>query len=353
MRAVLFGVLFVSTPVFAAPNVLNNSIHAADAIRSAVSILASGVLDGAIVVDVTSLDNTFDSSLVTDAANTTRVNYSSANNAPTNHAPYTVVTSSFGGFGTASNEPGNYGDIIAEGLIDNWAYVPTTPLPISTPPPIAVTNISRSFQPLETGGGVEYAMTSGYKGFDTSSPSGTTASFAGLLAVMKYNHPTWLWGDVKAALRQTATNWATGYDHTAFGYGNVDYDAATAVASPAALYLQPPGVALSAVGNMLSITLYPFRQTRRAFEAVYIIPLAYAWPVKNEYVAADIVASGAVLLYTSSGADVIPRGSVLMTQPAGDYYVIAFTTDGAGAYSRVEPFSSNPVTVYTNGVPCL
>jgi hypothetical protein len=65
---------------------------------------------------------------------------------------------------------------------------------------------------------------------------------AGFLAALKYAHPSWSWFDIKAALRQSASNWATGYSHSAFGYGYIDWSAANALGSPSSLYLQPPGL---------------------------------------------------------------------------------------------------------------
>lgn len=354
MRFLWFLLIF-ATSVHAAPNVLNNSSHVAGNIRSAITILLGpGILDTSVFVDMTSLDSTFDPSLIADATNGARTNFSSLNNAPVNHAPYIVISNSFGGFGTQAEslDINSYGALNSGGIIDNWAYVPLTTLPISTPPPIDLANVTRSFGAGVTGGGVEFGVSNAYKGFDTSSASATTAGFTGILTALKNLKPTWTWGDIKAALRQTAANWSTGYNRLAYGYGTVDYDAANAIASTASLFLQPPLMTLSAAGNHLTITLYPFRQTRRVNEVVYIVPTSYSWPVKNEYVLADITASGGALVYTSNGTDAIPTTVVTLMQTPGTYYMIAFTSDNVGGYSRVEPFSALPVTVYGSGVTC-
>lgn len=338
----------------AAPNVLNNSTHAVGCIRSAATILGIG-LDSTVLVDTDSLSSSvFSGNLIAEAIDTGRTDFSSIDSSPVNHAPYTVLSNSFSSYGThqSSLDTQSYAALNASNLINNWAYVPIFTLPISTPPPIMVANISRSFGGGLTGGGVEFGMSSAYKGFDTTSPSCTTASFSAVLAAMKVSHPTWTWGDIKAALRQKSSNWATGYSQGAYGYGNIDYDAAVAIASTASLFLQPPLMTVSAAGNQLTLTLYPFRSTRRHHEVVYIVPTTYAWPVKNEYVLADITASAGTLLYSSNGTDVIPTTTVTAMQAPGNYYLIAFTADNLGAFSRVEPFSAIPVTVYGTGVNC-
>jgi hypothetical protein len=53
-----------------------------------------------------------------------------------------------------------------------------------------------------TGGGIEFVVPTNYthgKG-QSASPSGVTAQVAGLLACLKYRHPSWIWFDVKAAV---------------------------------------------------------------------------------------------------------------------------------------------------------
>lgn len=210
-------------------------------------------------------------------------------------------------------------------------------------PPIYSTNV---FSP-DSGSpaaGDEFEMSADYLGFETSAPSWTTAAMSAVLAALRYDHPTWTVPDVVAALRQTASNWSSGYDAATGGYGTIAFSSADGISSASDLYLQPPLMILANKGYYATITLYPFRQTRRVHEAIYSVNPSYGWPAKNEYTLSDIEASGATLLYTSNGTDVIP---VYTYVPAvsGTLTVIAFTTDGDGNYSRVESFSAQQVTL--------
>lgn len=331
--------------VYAAPNILNDTSHASNCIAPAiVAVLGGGIVDAAVHVDYTNGDP------ISDATNPLATVFKVADGTPDNNAPYVTISVSYSGY-TLNLEVVNYAALNAGGIVDDWAYVPNQVLPISTPPPILMTNVNTT--PFNTGGGIEFGMSSNYKGLDTATPSCVTAGFSGLLVSMRYQHPTWTWGDIKGAFRQTAANWATGYNYAAYGYGNINYDAATALASTTAIFLQPPLMTIVAAGNQLQVTLYPFRSTRRAREVVYRVSTAYAWPIKNEYTAADIAASGGTLVYTSNGTDAVP--SVLLNQTGttpGLYNFMAFTTDDLGNYSRVEPFSAIPVRLYGSGVTC-
>jgi hypothetical protein len=200
--------------------------------------------------------------------------------------------------------------------------------------------------------GVEFEFSESYKGFDTYAASWVTAGMSAVLTALRYDHPTWTAPDIVAALRQTAANWSTGYSATNYGYGIVDYDKADAIASTAALYLQPPVMDIVKFPDYAAIILYPFRQTRRAHEVVYAVDPSYAWPVKNEYTTADITASRATLLYTSNGGDLTPTFSYTPAAPGRSVTLIAFTTDGKGHYSRVESFSAQQLilTAGTTGL---
>jgi hypothetical protein len=202
-----------------------------------------------------------------------------------------------------------------------------------------------------TGPGIEFALSASYKGLDTSADSWVSAEMAGLLGALRFGHPTWTWFDIKGALRQTAANWPSGYNAAFFGYGTIDWDGANAVASTNAIFLQPPVLLATLVSKtQILVTVYPFRQTRRAYEVVYVVPANYSWPLKNEYTLSDIVASGATQVFSSQGSTAVTPSGVanLVIQP-GTYQLMAFTTDGLGNYSRVESFSA----VTTPAVLCL
>lgn len=331
----------------AAVTVLNNSSHASDNIRCGVNAVAPGAIDTTIIVDTTSAppDSTFNNTMVANATNTSRTNFASLTPfGAVNHAPYVEISNSFTSY-TAAQDLNNYAALTAGGIVDNWAYVPTSTLPSTTQPPVAAVAVNQGFGGAATGYGIEFGLSSAYKGCDTSSPSGGTALMAGLLAGMRLAHPTWTWGDIKGALRQTSGNWATGYDPTNYGYGTVDYDSAVAIASTSSIFLQPPVIttAAASVPFAYTVILYPFRQTRRSNEVVWQVPRGYVWPVKNEYTSTDLSASGGTQVYSSNGTDVIPVFTYV-PPASGLWALIAFTADGSGGFSRVENFSAQAVS---------
>lgn len=188
-----------------------------------------------------------------------------------------------------------------------------------------------------TGWGVTFGLSKSYLGLNTTSDSNDTGITAGLLVALLYNHPSWNAFDAHAALRQTASLWATGYDHTNFGFGFVNWASANTAST---IYLQTPEMKVTAFGSYVQVVLYPFRQTRRTAEVVYSCTPGYAWPTKNEYALSDVTAGCGTLLYTSNGTDVTPT---FLYAPAlsGMLTLVAFTTDGTN-YSRVDEFG--PVT---------
>jgi hypothetical protein len=337
------------------PNVLNNSNQYATDIPSAITtLLGTGIVGVKIAADMTATSSTTDPTFVADATNSGRTNYTITTSAVTNNAPYNVLSNPLSGY-TYSVDMGNYAALLAGSIVNNWSYSPSSALPTSTPPPVSASTVSPSFGGGTTGGGIEFGMTSAYLGLPTSTAFDVASSMAGILVAMQYNHPTWNWFDIKGALRQTASNWATGYDRTNYGYGNVGYTAATAISAPSAIYLQPPGMTVANGGSTATITLYPYRQTRRVKEAIYSVSAAYTWPVKNEYTAADIATSGATLLYTSNGTDVTPVFNYA-AGATGTVTFIAFTVDnatlGSANFSRAEPFSESSQAL-TVGTQCL
>lgn len=267
---------------------------------------------------------------------------------PVNHAPYSVLNASTCQYSPQYDQQ-FYSALATQGAVYSIAMAAQIcGAGVTGNYPGTLTSSTSSPNSVNGGStwGIEFGLTASYKGLDTSADSWVSAEMTGFFAAIKYQHPTWSWFDVKAAFRQTAANWATGYSATTYGYGFLNYDAATAIASTSSLYLQPPGIN-TAVGGGLLVTLYPFRQARRAHEVLYSVSSSYVWPVKNEYTTADITASGATLLYTSNGTDVTPVYSYVPVAN-GTITLVAFTTDGAGNYSRVESFSKVTKTVTVN-----
>lgn len=177
---------------------------------------------------------------------------------------------------------------------------------------------------------------------------------AGILAVMKQNHPTWNWQDIKGALRQTASNWSTGFNQNnagAIGYGNVNYAAATAVASTGAIYLQAAGMAITNNNYYASITLYPYLSARRAKEVVYI---GGTWPAPstlNEMTAAQITAAGGTKIIDNGGATGVQTFTYAPAASGSATFTVV-TLDAAGNGSRVENFAQISET-FVVGSACL
>jgi hypothetical protein len=322
----------------ATPNILDYTAHAGPNIIAGINaVLGTGLVDSSIYVDYDNNDPFID------FTNTSGAYFSVATNVRVEHAPYAVINESVCCSKGQADDVGQYARLLAGGAIRSNAIAVGVggQLAAGTAPPTLETTTSAANSANGgTGWGMEFGLSAGYLGLDTSEDSWACGEMAGFLAALKLEHPTWTWFDIKAALRQTASNWITGYDHTAFGYGYVNWQAANLITSTGSLYLQPPGMSATANGSTVTLTLYPFRQARRAYESVYIVPPGYSWPQgKNEYTTADINAAGAVLMYVSNGTDVTPQFTYTLN-PENRPTLVAFTTDGKGNYSRVEEFSA-------------
>jgi hypothetical protein len=342
ITALALGFCLLCNPACAAPNVINLGAHADTFIAPAINaVVGSGVVDAAIYIDYTPDFNSADPFNPNPPAGDT---FSVATGAQVSHAPYGVANLSCR-CSVGEGDDARYYQV----LHDTNAIVSTTTalqsgggfLPDGTPPPTYNTATSSPNSGNGgTGWGIEFGLSSGYLGLDTSEDSWNSAAMAGFLAALAYRHSSWSWFDVKAALRQTASNWHAGYSHTAYGYGFIDWNAANAIASPGALYLQPPGLQIDLTDTTADLTLYPFRQTRRHHEEIYSIDPAYSWPPgRNEMTTADLAAARATLLYSSNSTDVIPKVSI----PRVPIWIAAFTTDGTGHYSRFEEFSPRQI----------
>lgn len=300
----IVAMVAVSTVSQAVPvTVLINSAHGASEAVAAIKILEGSIaLGSSIIVDKTVCapnDTTYDPNFVSDALSTTTRFYSATAKGggydcgppsrSENYAPYGVLNRSFS---SPPSEADNYGGLEAHDVALSVAYLGPATNPAYFQPGIYTVNTTSSNAGERSGPGIEWAIPADYKGFRTDAPSWVTADMTGILAAMRLHHPRWTVPDIVAALRQTASNWPTGYDAGNWGYGTVDYDRAEAIASTSALYLEPPVVSVANYGCYAVVTLYPFRQSRRAHEAVYSADPSYEWPVKNEYTTADISASG-------------------------------------------------------------
>jgi len=350
-RRLLWLFAWLAADTFGAPSVLNATAHADTFIAPAVNAaLGTGHIDGPIFIDYAPTSDS--NAIVAQSSNGAGAYRSVASNAASNHATYQAINASLCCYNQLTDQ-GNYLTLETQSTI----YTQPTAariggqLPAGTPPPVVM---SSATAPNSADGGttwgLEFALASSYKGLNTTQDSWVSAEVAGFLLALQFNHPAFNWFDIKAALRITAANWATGYNHLMFGYGAIDYDSANAITDANAIYLQPPGVGVQNFGYYARITLYPYRQFRRDHEVLYAVNPAYVWPVKNEYTAADIAASGATLLFTSSSATVEPMFSYVPAA-SGTVTLVAFTTDGVGNFSRWEEFSPVSVTL-TLGTSC-
>jgi hypothetical protein len=266
-----------------------------------------------------------------------------------------------------------YAQLQPSGVVYSWAFCPATP---SAYPPLAlVTVLPDNAAAMPSGGGCGYAqgvefsipvgwtpISPAYGSMVVRDPSSSQNAMQVVLAALRMRNPGWTWFDVKAALRQTASNWATGYAPYnprtgGCGYGNISWTAASALSETSALYLQPPGMRIQNNISYATLTLYPFRQTRRSHEVVYAVDRSYAWPRgckghgRNgcEYTASDLERAGINVsrpIYDSrSVAGLITPMHFYQPVANGTVTFIAFTTDGRGNYSRVESFSAQSVTL--------
>jgi hypothetical protein len=355
------------------PNVLSNTDHIVSDVISAISILTgtSYTVDqtcptggsGYSAGSTCGLSGSFiPASIFPSYAINSVVNEYTANTATVvNNAPYGVINLSGTGYTLQGYDQLSYAALTANNTLFMTAYC-GGPGSGDTYPPVAVSTILPNTTGPLTGSscgyatGVEFSMTAGYKGFATGSPSGTTEAMSGVFAVLKNNHPTWTWADIKAALRQTASNWATGYTALnstgpAYGFGNINYDTANAIATTASIFLQAPGMLVAPHGYYVAITLYPFLTARRVKEVVYV---GGTWPAAstvNELTAAQIASAGGTLIYTSNGTDVTPQFNY-SPSATGSATLRALTLDASGNGSRVESYTPQTAS-FVIGTACL
>jgi hypothetical protein len=266
-----------------------------------------------------------------------------------------------------------YATLQPSGVVYSWAFCPAT---ASAYPPLAlVTVLPNNAHAMPSAGGCGYAqgvefsipvnwtpISATYGSMAVKDPSSSQNAMQVVLAALKMRNPGWTWFDIKAALRQTASNWSTGYapynsSTGGYGYGDISWGGALTISRTSALYLQPPGMRIQNHVSYATITLYPFRQTRRGYEVLYSVDPSYNWPRGCgghgmngcEYTAVDLGKAGIKVsnpMYSSQPvAGLITPMYFYVPAVKGVVTFIAFTTDGGGNYSRVESFSEQSVTL--------
>jgi hypothetical protein len=224
------------------------------------------------------------------------------------------------------------------GLVHVYAYEPREKQPDNLPPPAVF--VTANVIGGKTGPGNEFGLPKAYmhgRGQD-SSPSGVTAQLAGLLASLKYQHPTWNWFDVKAAVRSTASNYPTGYDAAKYGYGTIDYHAANRLIDAMQLPLFPPAAVISGKsGNHVRFSVNSFRQKRRQADVLYkfrLHPLIQPKELTHD----DLLRMGGQQIFAGDLAASANNLSIRLVDGEIAYYVW-LTRDEFGNLSRVEPYS--------------
>ncbi|TSD02104.1 MAG: hypothetical protein Athens071425_123 [Parcubacteria group bacterium Athens0714_25] len=256
------GLIF-GTKASAEVKILSDSRHAYTTIVSTINMLLGvGHVGTDVIVHSTNMGTLGPFSTSSSIALNSSTNYyNESGNLVPSQAPYQLFTTSATNYiGDTASE---YDLSISNDLAHNYAY--SAALPQSTFPPIF--HMAPGREGGTTGYGVEWRLDCTV--FSCSSLSGITAANAGLMASLRYLHPTWNWFDVKAALRQTGTNWNTGYDRNAFGFGQIDYHEAD-ILEDDQIFLQPPVAKIDTVYTQsIRFQLYPFKQTRRVKDVLF------------------------------------------------------------------------------------
>jgi len=255
----------------------------------------------------------------------------------------TILSSSFSGWDYAFDSLA-YKQLSTSGMLHVYAYVPKRQQPSNAPPPAVFSTVNMIGG--TSGGGIEFGVPIDYmngKG-KGSTPSGVTAQLAGLMASLKYRHPSWNWFDVKAALRGTAANYATGYDAHKYGYGAINFKRADDLASPAQLELfAPAAVIFGRQGDQVLFRINPFQQSRRCGDVLFKFPTKPT-PTLKEVTLEEITAMGGKFLY-SSYLDRDTNTYVYRMTKGETTYLVWFTQDSSSKFSRIEPYSTfGPLT---------
>lgn len=340
----VFGVLFLGIffgsahVVYAAPvKILSNSRHAFGTIGTTIDQLLGRAHSSTteFIIHSTTMDNTFAGYYPTPAIATSTSYYDESGSLVPSQAPYSIYTTSF--TGNPGDSVGIYNQFSGYDLTDNYAFT-NSPAPLILQPTTLYTSPGGSV--FSSAAGVEWTLDPVV--FCSSTLSCLTAANAGIMGWLRFNHPTWNIYDVKAAMRQSGTNWATGYNRSTYGFGTVNATTTNALADNQIL-LQPPEVATSTSGlyNQLTFAVYPFRQTRRVKEVLFQFATSSPGFQANELTLAQIQALGGtkIIEYTGTNATT----STPLYTPVTNAYFVWFTadnsTDSMAKFSRIDTYS--------------
>ncbi|WAC08783.1 MAG: hypothetical protein OS130_06235 [Thermodesulfobacteriota bacterium] len=312
--------------------ILSDSRHAYSRIISVINqLLGKGHVGTDIIVDSTNMGSFFIPN-VNCTLNASATNYDHNGDPVRSRAPYQLFTTSAQGYrGDSDSE---YNLSASHDLAHNFAY--TSVLPVGTPPPAF--HIAPGGDGWHSGAGIEWTLDCSV--FDCRTLSALTAENAGIMTAMRYNHPTWNWFDTKAALRQTATNWKTGYNPNSYGFGTVNYVTANALRDNQ-LSLQPPeAIAETNFLGAILFHLYPFKQTRRVKEVLFQFGNAPSFH-GSELTISQIQALGGTKVMEYSG--ITSQTFAPLTTGINNAYFVWFTADNANdnaaSFSRIDTYS--------------
>ena len=340
-RILFFCILFYtgSDVANAAPiKILSDTLHAADGIISTINqLMGVGHVGTDIIVHSNSQENdgygfTADPA---DALSTTTPRYDTTGTLVTSVAPYQLLTTSATGYSGDNFDQFNL--YSSNDLAHNYAF--SVDLGSKTLPPVF--HFAPGLPSYGSGSGYGAEWTLDPAIFSTADLSYLNAVNAGMMAVVRFNHPAWNWLDVKAALRQTGTNWPTGFDKNTYGFGVVDYASATGF-SDNQILLQPPAtnVANAGISSQVTFTLYPFKQTRRVKEVLFQFASAPAFH-GSEMTLSEITTLGGTKITEYSGTLAV-QSAPIFTALTNAYFVW-FTSDNAvdnsAHFSRIDTYS--------------
>lgn len=343
--AIVSGIFFgygTSVAQAAPIKILSDSRHAYDNITAAINQLAgTGHIGTDFIVHSTNMND--GSGFSTNAANaldTTTQRYDQNGTLVPSAGPYQIFSTSATGY-QGDNSISNYNTYVPQGLTYNYAYSASPVLGSTILPPTFHT-APGEITAGGTGYGVEWYLDPTLFAGGTSL-SARTAQNVAIMAVLRFNHPTWNWFDVKAALRQTGSNWATGYDRTTYGFGQVDHVTADAF-SDGQILLQPPAVTSGVRSNggltQVTFNVYPFQQSRRVKEVLFQFASAPVFHAA-EMTLSEVTALGGTKIteYTGTTAATLAPISAPLTNAYFVWLTADNATDSTAHFSRIDTYA--------------
>lgn len=333
--SLIFVMLITFWSAFGAPEaaaapikILSNSRHAYTTITSTITqLLGRPYTSAEFIVHSTSMNSEFAGDATQAISSVSR--YDESGVLVPSQAPYQLYTSSFTGY--QGDTATAYDLSVTYDLTHNYASTAST----NSPPPAFYT--APGGDGFASVSGVEWTLDPAL--FCSSTLSCLTAANAGIMAVLRFNHPTWNWFDVKGALRQTGTMWATGYNSLLYGYGQVNYATANAL-TDSQIVLQPPHAVGSVVSDRIRFTLYPFKQTRRVKEVLFQFSSAPAFQAGELTLSAIQGLGGTkVTEYSGVAAATLTPLYVTTTNAYFVWFTADNTEDSAAKFSRIDTYS--------------